>query len=97
MSKLLGVPGLLAACAMVVVVSLLGLALVVFRLGSDIDGLLLLMICLMMGGIFTLMILAIAKESGLLPIRRRRALSQEAPAANLAATQSSETSGEGKS
>ena len=91
MSKLLGVPGLLAVCAIVVLLSLLGLASVVLtRLGSDIDGLLLLMICLMMGGIFSLMIFVLAKEAGWLPARRGPAPAGKAPAANPGAAKSGE-------
>ncbi len=56
----------------------------VTHLGLNIDGLLLLAVCLMMGGIFTLMLLMMAKAEGWLdwlPFLRKKA-SAEAGAAN---------------
>ena len=104
MSKLRGVPALLAVCAIVVLLSLLGLASAFLtHLVSNIDGLLLLMICLMMGGIFALMTFTLAKEAGLLPARRHATQSEKATAANPApanpgpAAPSTTQSGEGKS
>jgi len=42
------------------------------RLLSSMDGLLLFMICLMMGGVFSLMLLMYANDAGWLPKRRRK-------------------------
>ena len=68
MSNLRAVLSLLAACAAVVLVSILGLASdFLTHLLTNIDGLLLLMICVLMGGLFALMLFVLAKESGLLP------------------------------
>jgi len=63
--------GAVTVCVTVIVLSVLGLASdVVSRLLSSVDGLLLLMICVMMVGIFTLMLFMLAKESGWLPAGR---------------------------
>lgn len=60
-------------CAAVVVLSLLGLAAAfATRIAFTLDGLLLLMICLMMAGIFLLTLLSIAKEEGWLPPLRKK-------------------------
>jgi len=57
--------GLVVVCAVIVVLSLAGLAAAfATRLELDIDGLLLIAVCLMMGGIFSLMLFLIAKEYG---------------------------------
>ena len=59
-------------CVIVIVLSVAGLASdFVTRLVSSVDGLLLLMICLMMAGIFSLMVFVLAKEAGWLPSRPR--------------------------
>jgi hypothetical protein len=60
--------GLVAMCAIVILLSVLGLvSAFVTGLVTSVDGLLLLMICLMMGGLFTLMLLLTAKDEGWLP------------------------------
>ena len=75
-----GVIGLAAICAIVVALSLLGLAgdFITGLIGAHItmDGLLLAMICLLMGGLFTLMLLLIARDAGWLdwlPALRKKA------------------------
>ena len=71
--------GLLAICVIFVVLSLAGLAAAFLtRLITNIDGLLLILISLMMGGLFSLLLLGIANEMGLLPSRKKK---QDAPAA----------------
>jgi hypothetical protein len=65
---------LIMICAAVLVLSLLGLAAAfATRIAFTLDGLLLLMICLMMAGIFLLTLLSIAKEEGWLPPLRKKA------------------------
>lgn len=83
MSAPRAVLSLMVICAVIVLLSVLGL---VWAVGAgllypqiQLDGLLLIMVCLMMGGIFSLMLLRMAQEYGWLP-RRRSAV--EAPAAN---------------
>ena len=83
MSTPRGVLSLAIVCAVIVLLSVLGL---LWAIGAgllypqiQLDGLLLVMICLMMGGVFSLMLLRMALEYGWLP-RRRSAV--EAPAAN---------------
>jgi hypothetical protein len=64
--------GTVIACVIVIVLSVVGLASdFTTRLISSVDGLLLLMICLMMAGIFSLMAFVLAKEAGWLPSRSR--------------------------
>ncbi len=78
---------LVAICAVIVVLALAGLVgAFATRLEFNIDGLLLLVVCLMMGGIFTLMLLLLAKEAGWLawlPFPRKKAAAG-APAATPA-------------
>lgn len=75
-----GVLSLVGICAFVVALSILGLIWdIVSGLIGDIDGLLLLFVCLLMGGVFSLMLLQIARAQGWLPLRRKKA---EAPASN---------------
>ena len=60
--------GLVAYCAIVIVLSLAGIiAAAATRMVTSLDGLLLLMVCLMMGGLFSLMLLLTAKDEGWLP------------------------------
>jgi hypothetical protein len=71
--------GLVVVCVVIVVLSLAGLAAAfATQLEFDIDGLLLIAVCLMMGGIFSLMLFLIAKEYGWLDripfLRKRRAV-----------------------
>src|ERR1700674_813478 len=64
--------GAVIVCVTVIVLSVAGLASdFMTRLISSVDGLLLLMICLMMAGLFSLMIFVLAKEAGWLPSRSR--------------------------
>ncbi len=88
MKLLHGVIGLAAICAIVVALSLLGLVgdFLTGLIGAHItmDGLLLAMICLLMGGLFTLMLVLIARDAGWLdwlPALRKKATS-EAPVAS---------------
>jgi hypothetical protein len=100
-----GILGLVGICVLIVLLSAAGLASVVLtHLDLSLDGLLLIMTCLMMGGLFLLMLALIAKEQGWLPGGHKKEAS-EAPAPQAAAvrtapTKSSETvtarSGEGK-
>jgi hypothetical protein len=100
-----GILGLVGICVLIVLLSAAGLASVVItHLDLSLDGLLLIMTCLMMGGLFLLMLALIAKEQGWLPTRHKKE-SPEAPAPQAAAprtapAKSDETvtvrSGEGK-
>jgi hypothetical protein len=57
--------GAVITCVTVIVLSVAGLASdFLSRLLSSVDGLLLLMICLLMGGLFSVMLLVLAKEAG---------------------------------
>jgi hypothetical protein len=59
--------GSVLVCVTVIVLSVAGLASdFMSRLLSSVDGLLLLMICLLMAGLFSVMLLVLAKEAGLL-------------------------------
>ncbi len=73
---------LVTMCAVVIVLSLAGLAAFLTGLVSSMDGLLLLLICLMMAGVFGGMLFQIAKEEGWLPARRRKQDSSAAAPAN---------------
>jgi hypothetical protein len=60
----------IAICAILIVFSLLGLVFdftTLMEFHPDIDGLLMLFVCLMMGGLFSLMLFLIAKDQGWLP------------------------------
>ena len=84
--------GLLAICVLFVVLSLAGLAAAFLtRLTTNVDGLLLIIICLMMGGLFSLTLLQLAKEQGWLPSRKKKQADPAAPAANPAAAKSPAT------
>ena len=64
--------GAVIVCVTLIVLSVAGLASdFMTRLISSVDGLLLLMICLMMAGLFSFMIFVLAKEAGWLPSRSR--------------------------
>ncbi len=100
-----GILGLVGICVLIVLLSVAGLASAFLtHLDLSLDGLLLIMTCLMMGGLFLLMLALIAKEQGWLPGGHKKE-SSEAPAPQAAAprtapAKSSETvtarSGEGK-
>jgi hypothetical protein len=100
-----GILGLVGICVLIVLLSVAGLASVVLtHLDLSLDGLLLTMTCLMMGGLFLLMLGLIAKEQGWLPGGHKKESSEapapQAAAARTAPAKSSETvtarSGEGK-
>ncbi len=82
-----GILGLAVISAVLVALSLLGLVgdFVSGLMGPHItmDGLLLLLVCLMIGGLFTLMLMLIAKEAGWLPFLQKKP-SAEGPAGNPA-------------
>ncbi len=81
MSVQRGILGIVAVCLVVILLSALGLVSgLATRLEFNIDGLLLLAVCLMMGGIFTLMLLLIAKDAGWVKFPHRKSGAQ--PAAN---------------
>ena len=68
MPSLRGVLSLLAVCVFIILISVAGLASdFLTHLLSNIDGLLLFAICVMMGGIFALMLFLMVKEEGWLP------------------------------
>lgn len=71
--------GMLVLAAICLVIIALSVAGVVFdftsHLGLDMDGILLLLTCLTMGGLFALMMLLIAKEQGWLPSRKKESAS----------------------
>lgn len=95
------VHGMLALAAICLVIIALSVAGVVFNftshLGLDMDGILLLLTCLTMGGLFALMLLLIAKEQGWLPSRKKESPSASAaPAAAAKAAVKPPATGEGK-
>jgi len=64
---------LLGMCLIIVLLAVAGLASdFLTHLLSSMDGLLLFMVCLMMGGVFSLLILLYANDAGWLPKRRRK-------------------------
>src|ERR1700732_4147236 len=73
-------------CALFAVLSLIGIVCEVTRClpTSGIDGIMLLAICLMMGGIFSLMILVMVYQAGVLPFFRAKPAAQPAPKAAAA-------------
>lgn len=68
-------------CALFVALSLIGIIWEITSglLTSGIDGIMLLFICLMMGGIFSLMILMMVYQAGVLPFFRAKPAAQAAP------------------
>ena len=100
-----GILGLVGICVLIVLLSAAGLASVVLtHLDLSLDGLLLIITCLMMGGLFLLMLALIAKEQGWLPTRHKKespeAAAPQTEAPRTAPAKSGETvtvrSGEGK-
>jgi hypothetical protein len=64
-------------CAVVILLSIAGIAATFLtRLELNVDGILLLLSSLVMGGVFSLMLFLLAREEGWLPARKK----QEAPA-----------------
>ncbi|HXN98546.1 MAG TPA: hypothetical protein VN881_05695 [Candidatus Acidoferrales bacterium] len=70
-------------CALFVALALIGIIWEITSglLTSGIDGIMLLAICLMMGGIFSLMILMMVYQAGVLPFFRAKPAAQTAPKA----------------
>jgi hypothetical protein len=63
---------LLGICAFFILLAVAGLASdVLTRLLTSVDGLLLLMVCLLIAGLFFLMLFVLASEGGLLPSRHK--------------------------
>lgn len=61
-------------CVIVILFSIAGIvANFVTRIEFNIDGILLLLVCLVMGGLFSLMLLVLAREEGWLPRRKKQA------------------------
>jgi hypothetical protein len=72
---------LLGMTLAIILLAVLGLAFdFISHLLSSMDGLLLFMICLLMGGVFTLMLLMYANDAGWLPKRRRKSAEPAAQA-----------------
>ncbi len=72
--------GTVIVCITVIALAIAGLASdFATRLLSSVDGLLLLMICLLTGGIFSLMLFVLAKEAGWLGKRRTLAPVNSSP------------------
>ncbi len=71
----------MAVCVLLILFAAAGLV-CTFATGLEfnIDGLLLLMVCLMIGGLFTLMLLLMAKEMGWLTSRKKSAEASANPA-----------------
>jgi len=64
---------LVGMCLGILILAVLGLASdFVTHLLNSMDGLLLFAVCLLMGGVFTLMLLMYANDAGWLPKRRRK-------------------------
>jgi hypothetical protein len=76
-----GILGLAAICLIIIVLSLVGVIADFFtHIALNIDGLLLLATCLMMGGLFTLMLFLIARDQGWIPRREKAVTSAPADA-----------------
>jgi hypothetical protein len=73
-------------CALFVALALIGIIWEITSglLTSGIDGIMLLAICLLMGGIFSLMILMMVYQAGVLPFFRAKPAAQTAPKAAAA-------------
>jgi hypothetical protein len=78
--------GLIGFCLVIVVLSISGLASdIITRLGLDLDGLLLILVSLLMAGLFSLMLLLIAKDHGWIPTRNKTESAAAKPTAKAAA------------
>jgi hypothetical protein len=65
-------------CVVVILFSIAGIvANFVTRIELNIDGILLLLVCLVMGGLFSLMLFVLAREEGWLPRRKKAAAPDE--------------------
>jgi hypothetical protein len=77
--------GLAAICLVVILASIAGIvAAILTGLLPGLDGLLLVLTCLMMLAIFTPPLMALAKQKGWLPSRVRKAKAQKEPEAKAA-------------
>ena len=86
MTKRQGVLSLVGICLLVVALSVAGLASDFFtRLGLDLDGLLLILSSLLMGLLFLITLLMIAREQGWIPQRHKKEPAAAAPAPKPAA------------
>ena len=73
MTKNHGVLSLVGICVLVVVLSAIGVASDFFtRLGLDLDGLLLILVSLLMGLLFLITLVSIAREQGWIPQRHKK-------------------------
>lgn len=74
-------------CVIVILFSIAGIvANFVTRIELNIDGILLLLACLVMGGLFSVMLFVLAREEGWLPARKKQeSPAQAAPAKQAAA------------
>ncbi len=80
MTKTHGILGLVGICLLIVVLSAAGLASdFLTRLDLDLDGLLLILSCLLMGLLFLIMLFVIAKEQGWIPQRHKKSAEPPAP------------------
>jgi hypothetical protein len=85
MTKTRGVLGLVGICLLIVALSAIGLASdFITRLGLDLDGLLLILASLLMGLLFLITLVTIAREQGWIPQRHKKE-SAPAPAPKPAA------------
>ncbi|HZP31962.1 MAG TPA: hypothetical protein VFB23_01275 [Candidatus Acidoferrales bacterium] len=86
MNKTHGVIGLVAICLIVLALSAMGIASDFFtRLGLDLDGLLLILASLLMGVLFLIALLSIARDEGWIPQRHKKEAAVAAPAGKTAA------------
>lgn len=78
-------------CALFILLSIWGIVWDITSglLASGIDGIMLLFICLMMGGIFSLMLVATLWQAGLIPAFKKAAASDKPEAAAKSATPAS--------
>jgi hypothetical protein len=73
MTQKQGVLGLVGICVLIVVLSGIGVASDFFtRLGLDLDGLLLILVSLLMGLLFLMTVVSIAREQGWIPQRHKK-------------------------
>ena len=73
MTQKQGVFGLVGICLLIVVLSAIGVASDFFtRLGLDLDGLLLVLVSALMGLLFLITVVSIAREQGWIPHRHKK-------------------------
>jgi hypothetical protein len=74
-------------CVVVVLLSIAGIAATFLtRIELNVDGILLLLSSLVMGGVFSLMLFVLAREEGWLPSRKKQGASADAAPAKQAAS-----------